>query len=55
MKIKLLKNIGIEGSHTEAGTVLEVSERLGLELVGNGRAELAAEEVETEPKQPKKK
>lgn len=38
MKIKLLKNIGIAGKHTEAGTVVEVTARIGLELVGNGRA-----------------
>jgi len=44
MKIKLLKNIGLAGKHTPAGTVVEVSERIGFELVGNGRAELVAED-----------
>jgi hypothetical protein len=57
MKIKLLRNIGIQGVHTEAGTVVDVAEVLGLELVGNGRAELPAikEEAEAKPEQPKKK
>ncbi len=57
MKIKLLRNIGIQGVHTEAGTVVDVAEVLGLELVGNGRAELPAikEEAEAKPEPPKKK
>lgn len=50
MKIKLLKNIGLAGKHTPAGTVVDVSERIGFELVGNGRAELVAdEEAPAEP------
>jgi hypothetical protein len=40
MKIKLLKNIGIAGQHNEAGTVVKVTDRIGLELVGLGRAVL---------------
>jgi hypothetical protein len=45
MKIKLLKNIGIAGKHTKEGTVVDVSDRLGLELIGNGRAVI----VDAEP------
>ena len=57
MKIKLLKSIGIRGVHTALGTIIEVADLLGLELVGNGRAEPAPEKDETEakPKQPQKK
>jgi hypothetical protein len=56
MKIKLLKNIGIAGKHTKEGTVVDVSDRLGLELIGNGRAVLAdAEPVKEEaPAEPVK-
>lgn len=43
MKIKLLKNIGIAGQHTKAGTVVDVTDRIGLELVGAGRAEVVEE------------
>jgi hypothetical protein len=38
MKIKTLKDMGFEGKHTPAGSILEVKETLARELVGNGRA-----------------
>lgn len=38
MNIKLLKNIGIEGKHTPAGTVVDVNLTLARELIGTGRA-----------------
>jgi hypothetical protein len=47
MKIKLLRNIGIEGVHTLAGTEVEVSRSLALQLIGSGRAEQA--DGKTEP------
>jgi hypothetical protein len=47
MKIKTLKDMGFEGKHTPAGSILEVKETLARELVGNGRAELAEGEAET--------
>ena len=49
MKIKLHRNIGIAGKHTEAGTVVEVTARIGLELVGAARAEVVEDEAAKAP------
>jgi hypothetical protein len=47
MKIKLLKNIGIDGQHTPAGSIVEVPRPLALDLIGAGRA--VREDGKTEP------
>jgi hypothetical protein len=46
MKIKLLKSIGIDGKHTEAGTIVEAPRTLALELIGGARAELVEDTAE---------
>ena len=51
MKIKLTSNIGIGGKHNVAGSVVDVSELLGRELVGRRRAILWTEEEEEAPRQ----
>jgi len=38
MKIRLLKNIGIDGKHTPAGSIVEVPRSLALDLIGACRA-----------------
>jgi hypothetical protein len=46
MKIKLLKSLGIDGKHTEAGTIVEAPHTLALELIGGARAELVEDTAE---------
>ena len=48
MKIKLLKSIGIDGKHTEAGTIVEAPRTLAFELIGSSRAELVEDTAEAE-------
>jgi hypothetical protein len=48
MKIKLLRSIGIDGKHTEAGTIVEAPRTLALELIGSSRAELVDDSAEAE-------
>ena len=38
MKIKLLRNISIKGVHCPTGSVIEVEDPLGRELIGIGKA-----------------
>jgi len=47
MKIRLLKNIGIDGKHTPAGSIVEVPHTLALDLIGARRA--VREDGEPEP------
>ena len=48
MKIKLLKNVGIDGKHTPAGTVVDAPHTLAKDLIGSGRAVAVEDEAEAE-------
>lgn len=52
MKIKLLRNVGIDGKHTPAGTIVNVTPSLARDLIASGRAIVATDdepaEVESE-------
>jgi hypothetical protein len=50
MKIKLLRNIGIDGKHCKAGTIVEVSHSVGKDIIGSGRASEVLETVKEKPK-----
>lgn len=46
MKIKITRNIGIDGQHVTIGTIVDAPETLANQLIGSGRAI----SVETEAK-----
>ena len=52
MKIKLLRNTGIDGKHTIAGTIVDVTPSLARDFIASGRAIVATDdepaEVESE-------
>lgn len=48
MKIKLLKNIGIDGKHTPAGTIVDAPLTLARDLIGTARAVEVTDEAEAE-------
>jgi hypothetical protein len=49
MKIKLLRNIGIEGKIYQTGEVVEVNRTFGLQLISAKRAEAVTVEGDPEP------
>lgn len=48
MKIKLTRNIGINGKHTPIGTIVDAPYILAMELIGGNRAVAVAEDSEPE-------
>jgi len=55
MKIKTLKNVGIAGEHVEAGSVVEVSDAVGRELILMKKAEAVSAKNKAAPLPAKKK
>lgn len=55
MKIKTLKNVGIAGEHVEAGSVVEVSDAVGRELILMKKAEAVSAKNKAAPPPAKKK
>lgn len=49
MKIKTLKNVGIAGEHVEAGSVVEVSDAVGRELILMKKAEAVSAKNKAAP------
>lgn len=48
MKIKTLKDMGFDGRHTKAGTIVECPPTLARDLIGAGRAEAVEDETPAE-------
>lgn len=48
MKIKTLKDMGFDGKHTKAGTIVECPPTLARDLIGAGRAEAVEDETPAE-------